>query len=221
MQKHTVLIIDDHPLIAEVYENALLNIAAKNNTHEFAITIVNTCDKAIECIRKGTTIDLIFLDINLPKSTDEQFLSGEDLGIEIRKLLPETKIIVATTYNDNYRIHNILKSINPDGFLIKNDINRKDLITAIEAVLEGTPSFSKTVLNILRAHINHDIFVDKIDRDILHQLSIGTKMIDLPTVIPLSKGGIESRKRRLKEIFNIENENDKALVQLAKEKGFI
>ena len=221
MQKLTVLIIDDHPLIAEVYENALLNLATKNNTHEFTITIVNTCDKAIEHIRKATAIDLIFLDINLPKSTDEQFLSGEDLGIEIRKLLPKTKIIISTTYNDNYRIHNILKSINPDGFLIKNDINRKDLVAAIEAVLEGIPSFSKTVLNILRTHINHDIFVDKIDRDILHQLSIGTKMIDLPTVIPLSKGGIESRKRKLKENFNIENEDDKALVQLAKEKGFI
>jgi len=221
MQKLTVLIIDDHPLIAEVYENALLNLATKNNTHEFTITIVNTCDKAIEHIRKATAIDLIFLDINLPKSTDEQFLSGEDLGIEIRKVLPETKIIVSTTYNDNYRIHNILKSINPDGFLIKNDINRKDLVTAIETVLEGTPSFSKTVLNILRTHINHDFFVDKIDRDILYELSIGTKMIDLPSVIPLSKGGIESRKRKLKENFNIENEDDKALVQLAKEKGFI
>ena len=221
MQKLTVLIIDDHPLIAEVYENALLNLATKNNTHEFTITIVNTCDKAIEHIRKATAIDLVFLDINLPKSTDEQFLSGEDLGIEIRKLLPKTKIIVSTTYNDNYRIHNILKSINPDGFLIKNDINRKDLVTAIETVLEGTPSFSKTVLNILRTHINHDFFVDKIDRDILYELSIGTKMIDLPSVIPLSKGGIESRKRKLKENFNIENEDDKALVQLAKEKGFI
>jgi len=221
MQEHSVLIIDDHPLIAEVYENALLNLAAKNNTHEFAITIVNNCDKAIEHIRNATAIDLMFLDINLPKSTDEQFLSGEDLGIEIRKVLPETKIIVSTTYNDNYRIHNILKSINPDGFLIKNDINRKDLVAAIEAVLEGIPSFSKTVLNILRTHINHDFFVDKIDRDILYELSIGTKMIDLPTVIPLSKGGIESRKRKLKENFNIENEDDKALVQLAKEKGFI
>ena len=91
----------------------------------------------------------------------------------------------------------------------------------LELFAKATPSFSKTVLNILRTHINHDFFVDKIDQDILYQLSIGTKMIDLPTVIPLSKGGIESRKRRLKEIFNIENENDKALVQLAKEKGFI
>jgi len=220
MQKYTVLIIDDHPLIAEVYESALLNIS-KNTNYVFDISIVNSCDTALTAIKEATAIDLIFLDINLPKSEDEKFLSGEDLGVAIRTQLPDTKIIVSTTYNDNYRVHNILKSINPEGFLIKNDINRKALVTAIEAVFEGSPHYSKTVLKLLRTHMDHDFFIDKIDRQILYELSIGTKMITLPTILPLSKGGIEGRKRKLKEIFNIENEDDKVLVQLAKEKGFI
>jgi len=221
MHKHSVLIIDDHPLIAEVYESALLNTSSKNNARNFSITIVDTCDKAIEKIRKATAIDLVFLDISLPISSDGSFLSGEDIGIAIRKRHPNTKIIVSTTYNDNYRVHNILKSINPEGFLIKNDFNRKDLVAAITAVLEGKPFYSITVLNLLRAHLNLDFFVDKIDRDILYELSIGTKTIDLTNVIPLSKGGIDSRKRKLKEMFDIVNESDKTLVQLAKEKGFI
>jgi len=221
MHKQAVLIIDDHPLIAEVYESALFNISSKNDTQKFTTTIADTCDKAIEHLRKMTAIDLVFLDMSLPVSSDGTFLSGEDIGIEIRKLHPNTKIIVSTTYNDNYRVHNIIKSINPEGFLIKNDFNRKDLITAIETVLEGSPAYSKTVLNLLRTHLNHDYFVDKIDRDILYELSIGTKTIDLTNVIPLSKGGIDSRKRKLKEMFDIENESDKTLVQLAKNKGFI
>jgi len=221
MHEHAVLIIDDHPLIAEVYESALLNITSKNDAQNFSVTIVDSCDKAINEIRKGIAIDLVFLDMSLPVSSDGVFLSGEDIGLEIRKLHPNAKIIVSTTYNDNYRVHNIIKSINPEGFLIKNDFNRKDLIAAIEAVLEGSPAYSKTVLNLFRTHLNHDYFVDKIDRDILYQLSIGTKTIDLTTVIPLSKGGIDSRKRRLKEMFDIVNESDKTLVQLAKEKGYI
>jgi len=220
MHRYTVLIIDDHPLIAEVYENALSNISEKG-TQNFDITIVNSCDTALNKIKEAITIDLVFLDINLPKSNDNQFLSGEDLGLEIRKLLPNAKIIVSTTYNDNYRVHNILKSIKPEGFLIKNDINRKDLVAAVESILEGSPHYSKTVLKLLRTHMGHDFFVDNIDRQILYELSIGTKMIDLPAIVPLSKGGIESRKRKLKEIFSIENENDRVLVQLAKQKGFI
>ena len=66
-------------------------------------------------------MDIVFLDIKLPPSKDGKILSGEDLGIKINQLLPDTKIIISTTFNDNYRIHNILENINPDGFLIKND----------------------------------------------------------------------------------------------------
>jgi len=220
MQEYTVLIIDDHPLIAEVYESALLNVSERND-YAFNICMVNSCDAAIAAIMEASEIDLVFLDINLPKSEDEEFLSGEDVGIAIRKQLPNTKIIVSTTYNDNYRVHNILKSINPEAFLIKNDVNRKALISAIESVFDGAPHYSKTVLKLLKTHMDNDFFVDKIDRQILYELSIGTKMIALPTVVPLSKGGIESRKRKLKEIFNVENEDDKDLVQLAKDKGFI
>jgi len=47
-------------------------------------------------------------------------------------------------------------------------------------------------------------------------------MIDLPTILPMSRSGIERRKRQLKELFNVtKREDDKALVEAAKEKGFI
>jgi len=221
MHTYTVLIIDDHPIIADAYKSALLKIASENSTIDFSIEMVTTCDAALEKIRGKQPIDLIFLDMKLPKSSDGQFLSGEDLGIEIRKQLSDAKIIVATTYNDNYRVNNILKSFNPEGFLIKNDIAPSDLITAIETVVEGTPYYSKTVLKLLRSHMNNDFFLDKIDRQLLYELSIGAKMVDLPKTIPMSIGGIERRKRQLKEIFDIQKESDKVLVELAKDKGFI
>jgi len=221
MQTNTVLIIDDHPIIADAYKSALLKITSEDKTIDFSIEMVTTCDAAFEKINNNKAIDLIFLDMKLPKSSDGQFLSGEDLGVEIRKQLPDTKIIVATTYNDNYRVNNILKSINPEGFLIKNDITPSDLITAIETVVKGTPYYSKTVLKLLRTHVNHDFFLDKIDRQLLYELSIGAKMVDLPKTIPMSIGGIERRKRQLKEIFDIQKESDKVLVELAKDKGFI
>jgi len=221
MQSFTVLVIDDHPIIADAYKSALLKTASENSTIGFSIEMATNCDAALEKINSKKEIDLIFLDMKLPKSSDGQFLSGEDLGIEIRKQLPDTKIIVATTYNDNYRVNNILKSINPEGFLIKNDITPSDLISAITTVVEGIPYYSKTVLKLLRTHINHDFFLDKIDRQLLYELSIGAKMVDLPKVIPMSIGGIERRKRQLKEIFDIQKESDKVLVELAKDKGFI
>ena len=61
----------------------------------------------------------MFLDISVPPSKDKKLLSGEDVGLMINRVFPSSKIIVSTTFNDNYRIQSILKNMNPDGFLIK------------------------------------------------------------------------------------------------------
>jgi len=223
MKNLTVLIIDDHPQIAQSFRFALSKVSEDSGLYNFTITEATTIDMALDYMARhlDSYYDLIFLDIKLPKSENDKFLSGEDLGLEIRKIMPKSKIIVSTTYNDNFRINNIIKSINPEGFLVKNDLTPKALVHAIEEVLEDSPAYSKTVKILLRKFATNDVTLDKVDRQILYQLSIGTKMVDLPKFIPMSIGGIERRKRQLKEVFEISKLDDKALVEAAKEKGFI
>lgn len=222
MQNKNVLIIDDHPLITESFKMALTKVAVDSGIYKFFISEVVSIDGALKLIRKKENkFDIIFLDIKLPKSSNEDFLSGEDLGVEIRKVSPSSKIMVVTTYNDNFRINNIFKSINPEGLLIKNDLKPKTLVTAIEELLDDIPAYSKTVKVLLRKFSTNDINIDSIDRQILYQLSIGTKMSDLPNIVPMSMSGIERRKRQLKEVFNIIKGNDQLLVEIAKGKGFI
>ena len=67
----------------------------------------------------------------------------------------------------------------------------------------------------------HDLNVDKIDRQIFYELSLGTRTKDLPEVVPLSIAGVEKRKRLLKEKFDVEEQGDKALIIKAREMGFI
>jgi hypothetical protein len=55
----------------------------------------------------------------------------------------------------------------------------------------------------------------------LYELSLGTRMKDLPNIVPLSIAGIEKRKRILKEVFDVEDQGDKALIMKARELGFI
>jgi DNA-binding NarL/FixJ family response regulator len=223
MKNINVLIIDDHPQIAQSFKFALSKVAKDNSNYDFIISEATTIDEAHKLVieNKDAFFDLIFLDIKLPKSENGRLLSGEDLGIEIRKHAPKTKIVVATTYNDNHRINNIFRSIDPEGLLIKNDLTPKALTNAIEEVLEDIPAYSKTVKKLLRKYATNDISLDQIDRQILYQLSIGTKMVDLPKIISMSLGGIERRKRQLKEAFYVSKQDDKALVEIAKEKGFI
>lgn len=219
-----ILIIDDHPLIAQAYNLALLELKNKEAV-DFIVEVCHNCTDGYKAIKDAVSdkksIDLVFLDISLPPSKDGKILSGEDLGIKFRELLPAAKIIVSTTYSDNYRIHNIIKSVNPEGFLIKNDLDPDELLKAIVAVLDGKLYFTESVLEVLRNNVSSDHMLDSMDRRILYELSIGTKMKDIPNVLPLSIAGIEKRKRNLKVIFNIKKNSDKDLIQLAKKKGFI
>ena len=224
IRKYKVLIVDDHPLICDSYKDALEEVGQEMGDVHLQIEIAGDCDTAVEKIRNKWTergFDLVFLDIRLPASRDHRYLSGEDLGELIREVQPQARIIVATTFNDNYRMHNIFKSINPEGFLIKNDINVKELTAAITAVLEGAPYYSRTVSSLFRKQMIQHFSVDKIDRQILHEISLGTRMKELPKVVPLSMAGIEKRKRILKEKFDVEDQGDVALISRAREMGFI
>lgn len=230
---YKVLIIDDHPLIAEAYKSALKRVDFEDTTYEFFIDEVYDIDSAIvkikncvanlenDKIEEKKIYDLIFLDIKLPISSDKKILSGEELGMKIRECLPNVKIMISTTYNDNYRLHSIMKSVNPDGLLVKNDLLPEDLVFAIKSVISNPPYYSKTVLKLMQKQFSNDLVLDRIDRRILYELSIGTKTKDLTNFMPLSSAGVEKRKRHLKEIFQVENGDDRELLETAREKGFI
>jgi DNA-binding NarL/FixJ family response regulator len=223
-QQHRVLIIDDHPLICDSYKTALKEVMEQRRDIQIKIETAGDSDSAKEKIRNTQTEngwDLVFLDIRLPPSKDRRILSGEDLGEMIRQEHPLAKIIVATTFNDNYRIQNIFKSLKPEGFLIKNDVDTPELVEAILKIMQGGVYHTSTVSNLMRKQAFTDINIDKMDRQILYELSLGTKMKDLPKFVPLSIAGIEKRKRILKQVFDVEDQGDKALILKARELGFI
>jgi len=224
-KKYFVLIIDDHPLITEAYITALDYYSKHNESVDFSIKTANDCDSGRLLIKRALKSEehkyIVFLDIKLPPSRDGEILSGEDLGLLIRDLLPNPRIIVSTTFNDNFRVHNILKNINPEGLLIKNDITPLELLETIRIVINDPPYYSKTVLKLLRDQVVNDFILDNYDRKILYELSIGTRMKDLPNILPLSIASIEKRKRNLKSMFNVKKLDDRQLIVSAREKGFI
>lgn len=218
------LIIEDHPFIVEGYKRVLEHIALNNSDLDFKITTAKNCDEAnteIEHAIRHHIIDLVFLDISLPPSHDKKLLSGDDLGIKLRSLFPKVKIIVATHLNNNYRLINILKTIKPNGLLLKNELTFHSLTEGVLNVINDIPFYSSPVLKLVRQHISNDFNLDDIDRQMLYHLSQGTKTKELPEIIHLSQAGIERRKRRLNQIFNNEKKSDKVLLKLARENGFL
>lgn len=218
-----VLIIEDHPLVYNSYLNAFE--AIKSNDLEFEIIISENCDDALKKINETISIskiDLVLLDISIPPSNDRLFLSGEDIGIFLRQQLSDIKIIVLTTFNDNFRIHSIIQNINPDGFLVKNDVTFDILMEAINKVILNKTFYSQSVLELGRKLISQPYVIDKIDRQLMYEISKGAKMSELPKKIPMSMGGLERRKRNLKDIFGLRhNATDRELIEKAEEIGFL
>ena len=222
MQHINILMVDDHPIIIEGYQNTLM--ATKKDDQTLLIDTANSCDAANQLMQRASKekpYDICFFDISLPSSADGSINSGEDLAKIARKILPDSKIVILTMFNESYRIHNIIKEISPDGFLIKSDLTSSELAEAFQHILNSPPYYSSTVSNYLRKTVTSDIYVDEINRKILHLLSQGIKTRSLIEHIDLSMSAIEKRKKQMKLLFSVEDGKDETLLEEARKKGFL
>ncbi len=222
MQHIHILMVDDHPIIIEGYQNTLM--ATKRDDQTLVIDTANTCDAANLLMEKAADerpYDVCFFDISLPPSTDGKITSGEDLAKIAKNILPNAKIIILTMFNESYRIHSIVKEISPDGFLIKSDLTSSELAEAFHHILVDPPYYSSTVTNFLNKSIINEIYVDEVNRKILHLLAQGMKTRSLPEHINLSMSAIEKRKKQLKLVFSITDGKDESLIMEARKKGFL
>ncbi len=223
MDQHLkILMVDDHPMIIEGYQNTL--IATKKEHQHLQIDIAHDCDMANELIRKAADeepYNVVFFDISLPASKDGLITSGEDLAKIARVYLPEAKVVILTMFNESFRILNIIKEINPEGLLIKSDLTSSELAEAFQHILNSPPYYSSTVNNFLNTTITSDIYLDETNRKILHLLSQGVKTKSLREHIDLSMSAIEKRKKHLKLLFSIDDGKDETLLKEARKKGFL
>jgi len=222
MKHINILMVDDHPIIIEGYQNVLM--ATKEDDQTLLIDTANNCDKAVimlERAAKGTPYDICFFDISLPASDDGKYASGEDLALLSKTVLPNAKIVILTMFNESFRIHNIIKEINPDGFLIKSDLTSIELADAFQQILKSPPYYSATVNNYVKMTLTSEIYIDDVNRKILHLLSQGVKTRSLKEYIDLSTSALEKRKKQLKLLFSIPGEKDEILLKEAREKGFL
>ena len=222
MQHINILMVDDHPIIIEGYQNTLM--ATKKDDQILLIDTANSCDAANQLMQRASKekpYDVCFFDISLPSSADGNINSGEDLALIAREILPDAKVIILTMFNESYRIHNIIKEISPDGFLIKSDLTSSELAEAFQHIMHSPPYYSSTVSNFLRKSVTSDIYVDDINRKILHLLSQGIKTRSLTEHIDLSMSAIEKRKKQMKLLFSVEDGKDETLLEEARKKGFL
>ena len=141
-QTVNLLIIEDCKITSHAYETIFNTI---QNCY-FNIQIAHNCDEAVKLIqtKKNT---LIILDLQLPVSKNEKYVSGEDLALLIRETKKEAKIIILTNVSNPLRINSIIKEINPEGFIIKTETSPENLKHAVNLILSGNNYYSNTIEN--------------------------------------------------------------------------
>ncbi|MGB5818434.1 MAG: histidine kinase [Saonia sp.] len=222
MKTVRILAVDDHEMTTFGYKHILEDYDFKR--FRVSVDTARSFDEAkqkIEASVKAFGYDILLFDIQLTSEDIEKQRSGEDLGILAREISPESIIVFMSTYGDNYRIQTILKSVNPEGYMVKTEIDQITLPEMVKTVLAEPPYYTRTALKAIRMMMSNDFVLDDTDKKILYQLSVGTRTKDMVKHVSLSLAGIENRKRHLRVLFGIENGNDHALINEARTRGFI
>ena len=221
-KQSNILIVDDHPFIIQGYKNAITRY--KPEEFEFVITQANDCEKAYNIITDGSIdhFDIAFLDISMPSYEEKNIFSGEDLAKLLLEYMPNCKIILLTMFSELLKIKTIIKTINPDGLVIKNDLTFDELLIAFAAVMRNEYYYSATVKASVKAvREDYSLDIDAFDKQILFHLSKGTAVLEIPRFVPLMSEAIRQRIENLSALLGSAPNDNPALVKAAKGRGLV
>ena len=102
------------------------------------LQVIREVSDGLEAVRKAEELrpDLILLDIGLPS------LNGIEAARQIRKLVPESKIIFLTQESSDDVVEEAFR-LGACGYVIKTKVKR-DLLAAVETVISGKQFVSST-----------------------------------------------------------------------------
>lgn len=118
-----VLLADDHDLVRQGLKTALRAHADFN-----VIAEARDGEEAVREAKKQKP-DLVVMDVRMPK------LSGIEACREIRSAIPETNVLILTSYGDERAVMAAILA-GASGFILK-EVNTVDLITAMRTVAAG------------------------------------------------------------------------------------
>jgi two-component system response regulator DevR len=135
-----VMVVDDH----EVVRQGIVALLSRREEFE-VVAEAGTVAEAIASARRFVP-DLVVMDVRLPDG------SGIEACREIRSEMPETKVVMLTSYPDEEAVLSAIIA-GASGYLLKQ-VRGRDLVSALEAVGRGDslldPAITERVLERVR-----------------------------------------------------------------------
>jgi two-component system, NarL family, response regulator DevR len=135
-----LLVVDDH----EVVRQGLVALLARRPNFQVVAEAGNVAE-SLEMAHRFKP-DLVIMDVRLPDG------SGIEACREIRDEMPDTRVVILTSYPDEEAVFSAIIA-GASGYLLKQ-VRARDLVTALESVAAGEslldPAVTEKVLERMR-----------------------------------------------------------------------
>ncbi|MBL7976013.1 MAG: response regulator transcription factor [Candidatus Kapabacteria bacterium] len=194
-----IVLADDHELVRVGVRRLLLT--------DSNIEIVGEAGSGDEAVylTQQEKPDIVFLDVLMPN------LNGIDAAKKIKSESDKTRVVMLTTFEDQYYLDQALQS-GADGYLSK-EINRRELIDAVNQVMHGERVFSKAVLALMQGKTSVQsqqagtlpIGLTKREEEILHLVAQGLTSQEIANKLFISPRTVETHRAHLMDKLGVNN----------------
>jgi DNA-binding NarL/FixJ family response regulator len=198
-----IAIVDDNTFLQKTIQDKLSFFADV----EVRMKAIHGQD-IIEKLEKNHNLDLILMDIEMPK------MNGIEATAIIKSKFPQIKIIMLTVFDNDENIFKAIKA-GADGYFLK-EVNPQELYNGIQETLSGgagmTPSIALKTLKLLReplvfddSIVKEEISLTSREIEVLEQLSKGLKYNAIAENLYLSPGTIRKHVENIYTKLQVHN----------------
>ncbi|MCE7990974.1 MAG: response regulator transcription factor [Roseivirga sp.] len=195
-----ILIADDHEMIIEGMKLML------NQVPDFEVVAeAYDGEKVIEIVKSIHELDLVILDINMPKK------DGIEVAKQLKEEFPEVKILIVSMYNRPEFIKNLI-AIGVDGYVLKNS-GKKELHQAIRSLMQNEPFYGKEITKtVIKSYQKKKVFDSPLDievtereKDVIRLIADGLNSAEIAEKLFVSSHTIDTHRKNILSKLQVKN----------------
>lgn len=210
-----IFLADDHTIVRQGLAKLL---EAEPN-----IKVVGEAQDGREAVNKVQKLnpDIVIMDIAMP------LLNGIEATRQIKKILPQTKIIILSMHSHDRYISELI-NLGASGYLLK-DSTGGEIVKAVSAAMKGdvylSPSISRRVvedyLSLKKTSSREDLYakLSNREREVFQMIAEGHSTRKISDILCVSPSTVKTHRANIMEKLKLENISQ--LIQFAIRLGIV